>query len=101
MTAAQELDNLTEKVNWHWRNTMRTVRFLAFDARAALPLPLLLVYARTSTFMLMIASLLLFRYLERKGLTFPSALRSMRSWLVGKDRPGWIGVETRKFIDYG
>ena len=40
----EELDTLQEKVNWHWRNTMRPVRFLAFDARAALPLPLLLVH---------------------------------------------------------
>jgi intracellular multiplication protein IcmT len=99
--AAEQLENLQEKMNWHWRNSMRTVRFLAFDARAALPIPLLLVYARWSTLFLTIAFLVLFRYLERKGLTFPAALRSMRVYFVGKDRPGWVKAQNKKFSDYG
>lgn len=99
--AAEQLENLQEKMNWHWRNSMRTVRFLAFDARAALPLPLLLVYARTSTLLLTIVFLAVFRYLERKGLTFPAALRNLRSWIVGKDRPGWVKAQNKKFIDFG
>ncbi len=99
--AAEQLDNLQEKMNWHWRNSMRTVRFLAFDARAAMPLPLLLVHARLSTLLVVIASLMFFRALERKGLTFSAALRNFRSWLVGKDRPGFIGVFKKKFTDYG
>jgi hypothetical protein len=99
--AIEQIDNIQEKLNWHWRNSMRTVRFLAFDARAALPLPLLLVYARWSTLFLSIAFLAFFRFLERKGLTFPSALRSMRVAIIGNDRPGWIRVENKKFIDYG
>ena len=98
---AQELDNIQEKVNWHWRNSMRPVRFLAFDARAAIPLPLLLVYARPSTFILTIATLMLFRHLERKGLTFPAAVRSARAWVIGKDRPAWIKAQRKKFIDWG
>lgn len=101
MSAAEELENIQEKMNWHWRNSMRVVRFFAFDARAAAPIPLLLVYARTSTLILTIITLLIFRFLENKGLTVPSALRNLRSWLVGADRPGWIGVRRRKFIDYG
>lgn len=99
--AAEQLDNLQEKLNWHWRNTMRTVRFLAFDARAALPLPLLLVYARWSTLILTIVTLMVFRYLERKGLTFPAALRNLRAWMCGADRPGWLGAQQKKFIDLG
>ena len=101
MSAADELENLQEKMNWHWRNSMRTVRFLAFDARSAIPIPLLLVYFRTSTVILTILTLLFFRYLEQKGLTVPAAVRSFRSWIVGKDRPGWISVQRKKFIDYG
>lgn len=101
MAAAQELENLQEKQNWHWRNSMRVVRFMNFDARAAAPIPLLLVYARLSTLILTIITLLVFRYLENKGLTVPAALRNLRQWMVGKDRPGWIGVNRRKFIDYG
>lgn len=98
---AEQIDNIQEKLNWHWRNSMRTVRFLAFDARAALPLPLLLVYARWSTFILFIVTLALFRYLERKGLTFPSALRNLRAWLVTNERPGWVGAMRKKFLDFG
>ena len=101
MSAAQELENLTEKQNWHWRNTMRVVRFFSFDARAAAPLPILLVYFRTSTFALMIFTLFLFRFLENKGLTVPSAMRNFRSWIVGAERPGWVKVQRRTFKDFG
>jgi len=99
--AAEEIDNLQEKMNWHWRNSMRTVRFFAFDARASVPIPLLLVYARWSTISLTIITLLVFRFLENKGLTVPSAMRNLRSWLVGSERPGWVSVQRRKFTDYG
>ncbi|MCB1532121.1 MAG: IcmT/TraK family protein [Alphaproteobacteria bacterium] len=97
---AKELDNLQEKVNWHWRNSMRPVRFLAFDARAALPLPLLLVYARLSTIILTIVFLLAFRHLERKGLTFPAAMRALRANFVGRERPAWIRAQQKKFTDW-
>ena len=99
--AAEELENLQEKMNWHWRNSMRVVRFFAFDARAAAPIPILLVYFRWSTFTLTIITLLIFRFLENKGLTVPSAMRNLRSWFVGNERPGWVSIQRRKFIDYG
>ncbi len=98
---AKEIENIEEKVNWHWRYSMRTVRFIGFDARAALPIPILLVYLRVSTVILTIIVLLVFRLLEHRGLTFPAAIRNFRSWVVGKDRPGWISVQKKKFIDYG
>ncbi len=101
MSAAQELENLQEKLNWHWRNSMRVVRFGPFDARAAAPLPLLLVYARWSTLSLMIGSLVLFRFLENKGLTVPAAVRTFRSWIIGYERPGWVSVQRRTFKDLG
>lgn len=100
MTQAQEIQDTQEQLNWHWRNSMRVVRF-SFDARAALPIPLLLVYARVSTIVLTIVFLVFFRFLEKKGLTFPAALRNFRAWIVGSDRPGWIGIYHRKFRDYG
>lgn len=98
---AKELENLQEKMNWHWRNTMRPVRFINVDGRAAIPIPILLVYARTSTLILTIAFLAFFRYLERKGLTFPAAVRSMRASVVGVERPGWLKVQHKKLNDYG
>lgn len=101
MSAAQELENLQEKMNWHWRNSMRVVRFFAFDARAAAPIPVLLVYLRWSTIIITIITLLVFRFLENKGLTVPAAMRNLRAWLVGKERPGWVSVQKKRFIDYG
>ena len=80
---------------------MQTVRFFAFDSRSALPLPILLVYLRWSTLILMICTLILFRFLERKGLTVPAAVRNFRAWMVGAERPGQFGVRKRRFHDYG
>ena len=97
----EELETLEEKMNWHWRNSMRPIRFFAFDARAALPFPLLLVYARWSTLVLCILFLILFRQLERKGLTFPAAMRTLRQNLVGRERPGWTGAFNKIFTDWG
>ena len=105
MSQAQQVQEMQEQLNWHWRNTMRTVRFFNFDARAAMPLPLLLVYARLSTLLLTIVTLFFFRFLEQKGLTFPAALRTFRgqidAFFWGDDRPGWIGAHHRKFKDFG
>jgi hypothetical protein len=100
--AAQELENLQEKMGWHWRNSMRVVRFIAFDARSAIPLCFLLFRLADWRFWLLaIVNLLFFRYLEQKGLTTPAALRNFRAWLVGSERPGWLGVYSKKFVDYG
>lgn len=90
-----------EKYNWHWRNTMRPVRFFNFDARAALPWAILLVYARWSTLILAILATLLFWALERSGLTMPAALRTFRTWINGQYRPMWLKYKHRKWRDYG
>lgn len=100
--AAEQLENLQEKMNWHWRNSMRTVRFLAFDARAALPLCVLLFrLADWRMWLIMLINLMIFRFLEQKGLTFPAALRNLRAWVIGKERPGWILAQNKKFQDLG
>jgi len=87
--------------SWHWRNTMKTVRFFTFDARAGLFVALLLVHFRIWTLCLMAGMLMVFYILERKGLSFPSALRSLRVWLIGTKRPGWIWTRRRKLQDTG
>lgn len=99
--AAEEIENIQQKLNWHWRNSMRVVRFFAFDSRAAVPIPLLLVYARTSTIILTIVTLLVFRFLEQRGLTVPAAMRNFRAWILGADRPALTSAEGRRFVDYG
>ena len=57
-------------MSWHWRNSMKTVRFFMFDAKAAGPVFLFLMHARTWTLVLFIISLFVFWTLEKRGLTF-------------------------------
>lgn len=97
----KELENLEAKMNWHWRDTMRTVRFMGFDARVAFLVPLWLIYLRWSTIILSFLVFYTFKFLENKGLTFPAALRALRCWVLGSDRPGQLGVHKHKFVDYG
>ena len=88
-------------MSWHWRNTMKPVRFFHFDARAGLFVVLLLVHFRLWTFMLLVTIFTIFWILERKGLSFSAALRATRLWLVGKHRPAWLWTRRRKLIDTG
>ena len=88
-------------ISWHWRNTMKPVRFFQFDARAAFFILLVLVHARLWTFALMICVNIIFWILERKGLSFASALRAFRLWLGGSHRPAWMYSRRRKFLDTG
>ena len=94
-------DTQIEKANWHWRNSMRPVRFFNLDARAALPFIVLLFYLRPISIILTIIITMIFKYLEKKGLTFPAAMRSLRVWVVGNNRPGWLAYRHRRNIDYG
>ena len=87
--------------DWHWRNTMKTVRFFIFDARAGFFVVLVLVHARLWTLMLAVAVMGVFYLLERKSLTFPAALRSLRVFFIGSYRPGWIWTRRRKLTDTG
>lgn len=97
----KELENIQASLNWHWRDTMRTVRFLSFDCRVSILIPVWLVYLRWSTIIISFIVFYVFRYFENKGLTFPAALRALRVWMIGKERPGLIGVAQHKFVDYG
>ena len=94
-------DTMQEKVNWHWRNTMRPVRFFNLDARAAFPFLILLVYFRKHTLILTIIITSIFYFLERRGMTFPAAMRTFRVWCIGVDRPGWVSFRRRRMTDYG
>ena len=88
-----------ELVGWHWRDNMRPARFFMFDARAALMVVMLLIHPRLYTLAIFIAALFIFNILERFGLTFEAALRRLRSWLCGSDRPGVIWTARRRLID--
>lgn len=90
-----------EQVNWHWRNTMRPVRFFKFDARAGIPFFVLLVYFRVITIVLTVMTTFLFWFLEKRGLTFASALRAFRRWMIGENRPALYSYRYRRMKDYG
>jgi intracellular multiplication protein IcmT len=89
------------EVRWHWRNTMKPVRFFQFDARSGFFVILVLMHARLWTLYLMIGVNIIFWILERKGLSFAAALRALRVWFVGNYRPAWIYSRRRKFLDSG
>lgn len=94
-------DTAEERANWHWRNSMRPVRFFALDARAAIPFFILLFHFRPVTLALTFLITTVFVLLERRGLTFPASLRAFRRWLLGQRRPAWISFRRRRMVDYG
>lgn len=98
---AQADDTADEKANWHWRNSMRPVRFFGLDARAAIPFLITLFYLRIVTVVLTIVFTTVFIMLEKRGLTFPASLRKFRCWLLGQRRPAWRSFRRRKLVDYG
>lgn len=98
---AKHIAELQEQVNWHWRNSMRPVRFFNFDVKAAIPLFFLLFYFRLVTIVIAILVLILFWILEKRGLTFDAAMRSLRLFLFGDTRPALIAFKYRRLKDYG
>jgi intracellular multiplication protein IcmT len=87
--------------DWHWRNSIKPVRFFSFDGRAGFFLFVFIVHPRTSTLAMLAIVFGFFYLLERRGLTFPSAIRWMRVQLIGPDRPAWIFTRRRKLLDTG
>ena len=84
----------------HWRNTMKPPRFFALDARAAAPLMVVLLHARSWTFGLAIITIIIFAIAERRGLTFEAAIRAVRSWVIGNRRPAVVFTDKRRIIEY-
>lgn len=85
----------------HWRNTQKPARFFALDARSFAAILLFLVHARLWTFVVAVFIMLVFWIFERRGLTFEAALRAMRAWIVGRNRPAVLGKQRRNWIDFG
>lgn len=89
------------KQDWHWRNSMKVVRFFQFDARAGFALLLVLVHFRLWTLCFAAIVMTFFYLLERKGLTFPASVRAMRVWFIGKKRPAIVFTTRRDLRDFG
>lgn len=86
---------------FHWRDTARPVRFFNLDARASFLLMLFLFHARLWTLILCLLVLLGFYIVERLGFDFMAALRALRLWFIGDERPARLSSEKPKMIDYG
>ena len=84
----------------HWRNTQKPARFWFMDARGAVFLLLFLVHMRIWTLVLAILSMIVFYVLERAGLTFEAALRAIRSYILGRNRPANHRRSIRRRIDF-
>lgn len=87
--------------DWHWRNSMKPVRFFALDARVSVFFLFLILHMRLWTVGLFVFMCFMFWMLERRGLTFDAALRSLRTWILGTKRPGLLWHRKRRLVDYG
>jgi intracellular multiplication protein IcmT len=101
MGIGNQITDLQEQLNWHWRNSMRPIRFFGLDARSAFPFIFLLPYARWSTLILAISVVAFFVFLEKRGLTFPAAMRSSRTLMFGEFRPALMTFRHRRLKDFG
>lgn len=101
MPFSEQRKEKTMSMESHWRNTMKPVRFFAFDAKAAIPFGLFIVHARLWTLLLTILVLVGFWLLERRGLSLPAALRAFRLWLFAGRRPAFLWTRRRGMVDTG
>lgn len=80
----------------HWRDSMRTVKFFALDARAASVWVLLIAKPSWWTLGALVVSTAGFWELQRRGMTVRSGLRRLRSWIVGRWRPATVTAARRR-----
>lgn len=99
--AVNPIADMREQLNWHWRNSMRPIRFFNLDARSAFPFTFLLPYMRVSTLVIAVLVVMFFVILEKKGLTFPAAMRATRTLIFGEFRPALMTFRHRKLKDFG
>jgi len=99
--ANNQIADLKEQMNWHWRNTMRPIRFFNFDVKAVVPFLILLFHLRLSTLIFCALTTTTFWLLEKKGLTADAALRALRVNIVGTFRLGQPKFRYRKLKDFG
>ncbi len=85
----------------HWRNSMKPTRFFFMDARAALFFLVLMMHFRLWTFLAVLTITVIFWMAERFGLTYGAALRAVRLYIIGPNRPSLIWTSKRRMIDYG
>jgi len=80
-----------------WRNTMLPIRIYIADARALIPMMVVLVHIRLWTFYIALAGIAVFAVLEWLGLTYPAAVRTVRRIIVGRRRSAIPAWKKRRF----
>jgi intracellular multiplication protein IcmT len=85
----------------HWRNSMKSARFFALDARAVFPFLLVLIHIRGWTLLLALICTTLFWIAERMGLRYDAALRAVRAWFVAPFRPARAYQLNPRIADLG
>ncbi|MEJ0061703.1 MAG: IcmT/TraK family protein [Alphaproteobacteria bacterium] len=85
----------------HWRNSQKIARFFIFDARLFFVVLACLMYIQLWTLTLTVITILIFWAVEQRGLSFESALRALRCWVLGQERPATIRLLRRRMTDYG
>ena len=80
-----------------WRNTMLPIRIYIADARALIPMMVVLVHIRLWTFYIALAGIAVFAVLEWLGLTYPAAVRTVRRLIVGRRRSAIPAWKKRRF----
>jgi intracellular multiplication protein IcmT len=89
------------EVDTHWRNSGKPIRFFMVDARAFTATFFFLIHARPWTFGFALLVMLIFWFMERRGLSFQASMRTFKSWLLGTRRPANRRRLIRRWIDYG
>ena len=85
----------------HWRNTQKTPRFFMLDARSVSAILACMVYLRVWTLVLAVMTMAMFYVFERMGLSFASAIRAVRCYILGRDRPANHRRSIRRYVDFG
>lgn len=84
----------------HWRNSMKPARFFMLDARAAWPVLVMLLHMRYYTMIFAVLVMVLFYFLEQRGLSFFAALRAFRVWIVTRKRPNYRPSDMTRMVDF-
>lgn len=71
------------------------------DARAAWPVLVMLLHMRIYTMIFALFIMAVFYVLEQRGLSFFSALRAFRVWIVTKKRPNYRSSDITRMVDFG
>jgi intracellular multiplication protein IcmT len=83
-----------------WYQTYKPARFFMMDSKAGIPLILVLLHFRTYTVIPAVFWVILFWVLDRRGMSVTSAVRALRSWIIGDLRPARSVFKIRARIDY-